>query len=488
MTARFAGSRSLDERRRRWLATNETDQLPDLASQKPSQTSEEESPSREVQLGQFPIRKVISPKAWKIAGVIVLVGLFGFLIVLAGAAGWPDAESLGPGCHRLIDSRGGSLARLFQAGLLMLSGQLALLIWWGRSQSLRDFDGQYRIWLWAAVILVFAGWGLVGDWHWAWSDTICWLWSARFPQREVVCWALPSVVLAGLLGRKLSADIRPCKCSFFLLWLAGLAFAAACVFRLGIDRTGWPSATKQLAGASLRMLACVGIFASLLTHARYVIHISAEPPELRPSVWSKLFRVITLLFQKLPKPRLSALMKFRQLPKKPDEKPTKTPQRSGKQTAQGSSPDIPAEAATPRESSPKTKPRKPLGRKITSPDQQEPEKPVPPSKPESAPTQAAKQTANGGLSSTEEEPNPAAVEVHTPPITSVRDPKQPTTRTQPVPAAVQPASIDAEEEPDDDANEPQLRLDPLDPNQLKGLSKKQRRQLRKQHRDNQRQG
>jgi len=191
MTARFAGSRTLDERRRRWLASNESEQAADSKTAKPQPTSAENPAPVELRITQFPIRKVISPKGWKIAGVGLLVLLCGAAIVALGAEAVQIPSWLKPGWTRLVGAGGGKLARLFHAGLLMASGQLALLIWWGRTQSLRDFDGRYYVWLWSGLTAQLAGWALLGEWHWVWSDLLCTLWSARFPMREVVCWMAP---------------------------------------------------------------------------------------------------------------------------------------------------------------------------------------------------------------------------------------------------------------------------------------------------------
>ena len=223
--------------------------------------------------------------------------------ILAAAMSTADSRTLGPGWSRLIHPHGGRLARLFQAGLLLIGGQCALVIWWARSQSLRDFKGRYHVWLWAAIGLMFAAGGLAGQWHWAWSDTVCWLWSARFPQRDVLCWMVPALIVAGILWRKLRADMRDCTTSSLLLWLAAGASLGACLFRLGIDRTGWDVPTRQFSGACLQMLTCTALFVSFLVHARFVIHFSAEPPAHRPSLWARCFEGLKFLLSKLPKPK-----------------------------------------------------------------------------------------------------------------------------------------------------------------------------------------
>jgi len=98
--------------------------------------------------------------------------------------------------------------------------------------------------------------------------------------------------------------MRGCKTSSLLLWVAASACLGACWFRLGIDRTGWDTHVKQLTESCLQMLACVSVFLSLLVHARFVIHVSAEPPEFRPSIGNRAFHAMTAIMKMLPKPRL----------------------------------------------------------------------------------------------------------------------------------------------------------------------------------------
>lgn len=462
MTARFAGSRSLDERRRRWLAANEMEQAAgsaNVGASKPK--TEEELPPAEAQLTQFPLRKIISAKGWKIACVALWTFLLGAGILALGSGEVPIPAWMQPARSRLYESSRVKLPRLFQSGLLIAGGQLALLIYWARGRSLRDFEGRYRVWLWSAFGAMFAGLSLLGDWHWALSDTVCALWSAKFPMREVVCWMLPSGLVAGILWRQLRVDMRDCRWSTAFFWLTGFALAGACIFRLEIDRTGWPMELRRLAGDSLQMLAAVSLFVSFLVHARFVLHISPEPPQLRPSLWAKLLAGVLAILRKLPKPKLKLAFLWKRRTKKPSKKPnkkTKTSTESAPSPSTEKTEDSAKKDETPARKSKKTKRQQ----RATEP----------------APKRKA------------EEPKPEAP----PPEAKVRDDAK---RAEPKPqlqtAAKQsetqtPAKAEKKESAptEPQASESKLRVDPLDPEMLKGLSKKERRRLRKEHREAQR--
>jgi hypothetical protein len=486
MTARFAGSRTLGERRRRYLASNERDAQASSEATPPSKAADH--PRDVLALRHFPLRKVISPKTWKITLTGLLAACLGAIIVGLEFGGWAAEDALGPGWERLLQGPGASPNQLLQAGLLMASGQLALVIWWARSQSLRDFEGQYRIWLWAALALLLAGWGWLGQWHWVLSDTIGWIWSARFPKQEVLCWLIPLCLVAGLLWKQLSTDMRACKASCALMWL-GLAMGlAACVFRLELDRTGWTAELKHLAQAAFQTASCVGIFLSFLVHARFVIHISAEAPELRPTLMDRILQAIQSLFRKLPWPRLSFSALWKRKARLATETPVKTPKRSKKPSA----PEVDAKISKPEpseakatESAPKAMDKNPVSRK--------------PAGVESNSSQVKAEQPTSSLAAAKNvkpvDPSPskpAAPKTEPPKPVKTEAPviaktAQPSPPTKPPAAPAPVPREETDEDQEDDADETHYRVDrPIDPGQLRGLSKKERRKLRKQHRDAQR--
>lgn len=505
MTARFAGSRTLGERRRRYLATNDRDgsvQPPNVAA--PPIKADAERPN--INLRHFPLRKVISPKAWKVTLTGLSIALVGILIVGLESGGWVSPDVFGPGWQRMIEGQPTRLSHLFHAGLLMASGQLALVIWWARSQSLRDFEGQYRIWIWTALALFIAGWGRLAQWHWVFSDTICWLWPARFPKREVICWMFPACLVAGLLWKKLCADMRECKGSYALMGI-GLAMGlSACVFRLEFDRTGWTGDMKQLAIAGFQTAGCVGIFVSLLVHARFVIHISAEAPETRPTYLGRVVQWIKLLLHKLPKPRLKLSVLWQRKPNAPADKPVKTPKRPRKSSppatdAKTSKVEQPEEVVM-KSAPPKTGETVSDSVVTTSPKVKPPEPKIDVPTP---PTEASKPVKPAAISPSKpnpvvktEPPKPAPIAKTEPPKPVKAEPLPMGKATQPSPPA-KPATPPKAPEPiplpesdddsdqDEEGDETQYRVDrPIESGQLKGLSKKERRKLRKQHRDSQR--
>jgi hypothetical protein len=89
MATRFTGSRHLDERRRRRLASNpaqEADVEGTLTESVPSDDSMVNGLDRSEKsnVSHFPLRKLISPKAWKLWGIGLMGLLAGVALLRAG--------------------------------------------------------------------------------------------------------------------------------------------------------------------------------------------------------------------------------------------------------------------------------------------------------------------------------------------------------------------------------------------------------------------
>jgi len=232
---------------------------------------------------QFPLRKVISPKLWKHWGLWLFGLLVGAGILYGGLCVSRQGNQLGPGFVRLFDLSSSPIIRCYSSFLLVLSGQLALLIGWARSRSLHDFAGRYRLWVWAAGAWFGFAFCVASGAHLAWTETAMWLWNAdlqswniNLQNREALCWLLPATVLGICLLWTLHRDMRICRSSVVMLWLAaGLCLAAGV---LELEAVLW---RNPLAQPALAMGGHLCLLTSMLLHARFVIHVSAEPPELR---------------------------------------------------------------------------------------------------------------------------------------------------------------------------------------------------------------
>ena len=292
MVARFAGARSLDDRRRRRIVTGtDTDIDPPITGNRVANRPNEhgdESPGRSsVPTDHLPLRKLISPRLWKHA-VIGTAGLaVGASLLMAAMADWSTMSSYGPDVPRMLSVTAARAVTGFAGILLFLAGELSLLCWWARSRSAGDFSGSYRIWMpTAAALMLWSGCSATGI-HRLLGMIAAPLLSVGPDHAATMCWLLPAIVCGIVICRPLSADMRGCRLSLSMLWLAATGSLTAGWLLLGFPFPLAGSA-RELAQSGSAILGNWFLFMSMLLHARHVIYVTAEPPAARPSRWRAL--------------------------------------------------------------------------------------------------------------------------------------------------------------------------------------------------------
>ena len=285
----FAGSRSLDERRRRRLATESDDASAEPAAPPVSRrVTAFKPPEKSRGPGHFPLRKIISARLWKHTAV----GLCGMLLASAIAfAGWAaevHPARLGPGFVSLFDLSAARLVRWYLSTAIFLSSQLAILIWWLRSQSLQDFKGRYRGWAGCAAIGMIAAFAVETNAVRTLSDTARWLWHIDDGRQSLSC--LAALILFGLVAwRFLYREMRDCLAGLALLWLTGL-FCAAAVVPMICGTLPIPAFSLRLFQCGAAMLATLCLFMSFLLQARHAIYVTVEPPADGPAWFVALWK------------------------------------------------------------------------------------------------------------------------------------------------------------------------------------------------------
>jgi hypothetical protein len=279
----FAGSRSLDERRRRRLATDsDTVPLETVAEPVPRRVATQRPKQSRRGPAHFPLRNVISIRYWKLALVILCATAAGAGVLFGGWAATIYGEQLGPGFVMLFRLDAARLVRGFATIGFLLAGELALLIGWARSQSLQDFNGRYRSWVLCAVVAFVAALGLETQLGAALSATAGWLWSEPFWHKESLCWLIPAAI-CGLFAHAYAVrEMRDCRLSLSFAWLAALLACATAALVLSRP-LALPDPQPRLFECGLALGSVVCLFASLTFHARHVVYVCVDPPAIRPS-------------------------------------------------------------------------------------------------------------------------------------------------------------------------------------------------------------
>lgn len=295
MGARFAGSQRLGDRRRRRLAV-ETDEISDgrfrtdtlpapAGSERTIDGAHTDYPSPDIApTSSSPVSRFIPFEWWK-----YLIGALSLLVISAGllTVGWKAADlspTLGPGFERLYAFPDAPAARWFSGLLLFVSAQVALFIWWARSQSHNDFDGRYWLWIRVACVwLIFSGCVATGAQE-AFRETVLFFLPDISSRTANLAWLTPALALGLSIIAALAREMRDCRASRGLLWLAAGSYLCAAGLSLEVEYL-LPQAVQPLLVQGCLSVGHVGLFLSMWWHARHVVHCTADPAMRPKSNW-----------------------------------------------------------------------------------------------------------------------------------------------------------------------------------------------------------
>lgn len=424
MSTGFAGSRSIDERRRRRLASESSESLEDSNEDTISQNI---ARTHRFAAGQYPLRTVIFPRRWKLSAFYLPV-LFCFAALVAADLYRPELTKPDSALAGYLSLKTSPLSQVLSGALLLVSGQLALLIASLRTQSLHDFSGRYRLWKWVACGLFLFALCTTTSLHQVWASTVIELrlfdWG---PHTNLLAWMVPALVLGSSVALMTYLELRGDRAGLNMTIIAVASYVAYLTFQF-TDNLIPGTAYHHLIGSGLLLFAHWCFFTSLLLHIHHLLYQSVDLPEKVPS------RITKIGGEYLRRRRIRQKAKrvAKAIHRKKELEVTRLEQEAAEKTrceeaarVQQNQPDPPAESKEP--------------------------KPAPtPKKKASVPEKA----------------------------------KTP----EPVQAESQPAPAKTVTKQKTRSAKKNIRVDqPHDPEQLKGLSKRERRKLQKQWREAERQ-
>jgi len=274
MSIQFAGSKSSDDRRRRRLVVNVDDPDADDAAVGEGLPGSGVASELVASAAAAPWVPVYEWRLWTYAVLMAL-----FVSAAAFALTMPNAfrPELGPLTRHLLQGDRPVLAVLIQTTFCFLAAELAILIGWYRAQCKLDFRGHYRVWPWATALFAVAAicsatnlHGLVGE---IVERTGLIPWRAR-----VVSWMLPASLAALPLVLLLDRDVRRSRSSLYTLrvaWLLAVTSAWLELFATDLHSWDWVGPARLI----LPMYAMATVFVGLWLHARVVAYICPDPPD-----------------------------------------------------------------------------------------------------------------------------------------------------------------------------------------------------------------
>ncbi len=196
----------------------------------------------------------------------------GILVGLEASYAWM-VERVANGGARLaaLDlAAKGSLGCWLSTLLLLAASLASLLVYAVRRHRTDDYQGRYRIWLWAAACWFVLASDQAASLREGFRDLMIALTGTRLVGDGTLWWAALYVLLLGAVGSRLLMDMRPCKISIGALLAAGSIYAIAAAGRLGWIFTKIGNREVMfLAGAEI--LGSLMLLVAMLWHARHVL-------------------------------------------------------------------------------------------------------------------------------------------------------------------------------------------------------------------------
>ena len=161
----------------------------------------------------------------------------------------------------------GSLAVWFSSVTLLLSGLLAVPIYTIRRHKTNDYQGYYRVWLWAALCCLVMSIDETSSLHEGFKEMMTRITGARLYGDGSVWWIIPYFFALGAIGSRLLVDMRCCRLSSAALVTTGVFYAGAVVAQVFSD--GLARAVMLEEGAE--MLGNLFLLLAAGLHARHVL-------------------------------------------------------------------------------------------------------------------------------------------------------------------------------------------------------------------------
>lgn len=273
MSITFAGSRCVDERRRRRLAQEAEQETP---AERRAPSRAKAVPRRQVvriRPAESPLEDFLRPQLWlNVLFAIAALGLCGGLVWLGD---WIDR--LHPQLAASLGLRNGLLPRLFRCLTFLAGAQLAYAILWYRARSKKDFAGRYRVWHFVVPTWLSFGFATATDGHWLAAQWARQAWSLSGANAAALCWMVPTGIVLLTLTRLLHVEMRGSRGSSACMWLGTIAATLNAVLLLGADMLPIDDRVTYLAERTAESLWPLAVLMAMIFYARHVIYVTNEP-------------------------------------------------------------------------------------------------------------------------------------------------------------------------------------------------------------------
>ena len=199
-----------------------------------------------------------------------LEGLYAWMPELVAKTHNPETQDMSIAAFDL-DAEG-SLAAWFSSLTLILASFAAVLVYTIRRYKTDDYQGNYRIWIWAAACWMLMSIDESSSLHEGFKEMMAFVTGSRVITGSdgSMWWVVPYFFLLGAVGSRLLVDMRECKLS-----TAAFLTTAACYATAVVTQLGWilpeSGARGVMLEEGLEMSGNVMLLLAMALHARYVI-------------------------------------------------------------------------------------------------------------------------------------------------------------------------------------------------------------------------
>lgn len=164
----------------------------------------------------------------------------------------------------------GSLAVWVSSMTLALAAMVAAVIYTVRRHRIDDYQGYYRIWLWAAACWLVMSVDETGSLHEGFKEMMAHATGTRLSGDGSLWWVAPYFLVLAAVGLRLLADMRDCLLAAAAFLATAVCYAAAVAFQLGwiMPESG---ARGVMFEEGAELLGDLLLLMSMLLYARFVI-------------------------------------------------------------------------------------------------------------------------------------------------------------------------------------------------------------------------
>jgi len=301
MGVKFAGSRALDDRRRRRLASEQdpeqisqsaTARHPGFASiRRPNDQTSQKACSP---IGSLIPAKSISIWLWSISLPLVL----SLLIVGVHLLSLQDEGLL----RSSLDFRVGATWRFLTSTLLGLSALACWLVSWFRSANVRDFDGCFKSWYWSGWVFSLFAVSAGCELHLIFSRYVADYAMIEIPVLRSSLWVVPATALLVEPVRAFVREMWHCRRSWIALHacnVSAVVYLAAVVVEQQFPLLLEPDVCLVFITLT-SVLTPALMVSALLSQTHYVMYVSSDAVQKRKSTLVRIFTISgAYLFERL---------------------------------------------------------------------------------------------------------------------------------------------------------------------------------------------